>query len=269
MANRVLGFTINIQGTDQAINSAEELRRAIAEVQRALRNASDPTAIERLEESLIDLRARQAEVNAEVREQVRARREELRAVDASSGTYAALSQRLNEMRRRYRDLAAAEQESTDEARDLLGEITLLNRRLVAIDASVGQFQRNVGGYTEALSQFFPRLGNSIGQVGGALQFAQGAAGGFNKALGVLALAVTVFQEVSAALNASIETAKEFNAVQRQIATTAQLTQEALEDSSGTVIAISRTYQEESRDIVNAANTITKEFGVGLPRPGAH
>ena len=264
MANKVLGFTINIQGTDQAITTAEELRRAISEIQKELKKASDTKAIEDLEKKLIDLKARQAEVNAQVREQVKARRAELQATDAVDGSYSRLSKQLNDARRRYKDLAAAEQESTEEAQQLISQITLLDRRLKNIDASVGQFQRNIGGYTEALSQFFPRLGNSIGQVGGALQFAQGAAGGFNKALGVLALAVTVFQEVSAALNASIETAKEFNAVQRQIATTAQLTQEALEDSSGTVIAISRTYQEESRDIVNAANTITKEFGVGLP-----
>lgn len=264
MANKVLGFTINIQGTDQAINTAEELRRAIGEIQKELKKASDTKAIEELEKKLVDLKARQSEVNAEVREQVKERRRELQAVDASSGTYAALSKKLNDARNRYKDLAAAEQESTEEARQLIGEITLLDRRLKAIDGSVGQFNRNVGGYTEALSQFFPRLGSSIGQVGGALQFAQGAAGGFNKAIGFLGVAVTVFGEVSAALNAGIETAKEFNAVQRQIAATAQLTQEALEDSSGTIIAISRTYQEESRDIANAANTLTKEFGIGLP-----
>ena len=264
MANKVLGFTINIQGTDQAINTAEELRRAIGEIQKELKKASDTKSIEELEKKLVDLKARQAEVNAEVREQVKERRRELQAVDASSGTYAALSKKLNDARNRYKDLAAAEQESTDEARKLISEITLLDRRLKAIDGSVGQFNRNVGGYTEALAQFFPRLSSSIGQVGGALQFAQGAAGGFNKAIAFLGVAVTVFGEVSAALNAGIETAKEFNAVQRQIAATAQLTQEALEDSSGTIIAISRTYQEESRDIANAANTLTKEFGIGLP-----
>lgn len=264
MANKVLGFTINIQGTDQAINTAEELRRAIGEIQKELKKASDTKAIEDLEKKLVDLKARQAEVNAEIREQVKVRRQELQATDAVDGAYSRLSKQLNDARRRYKDLAAAEQEGTDEAQKLISEITLLDRRLKAIDSSVGQFQRNVGGYSEALAQFFPRIGNSIGQVGGALQFAQGQAGSFNKALGFLGVAVTIFGEVSAALNAGIETAKEFNEVQRQIATTAQLTQEALEDSSGTVIAISRTYQEESRDIVNAANTLTKEFGVGLP-----
>lgn len=264
MANKVLGFTIQIQGTDTAVNTAEELRRAIAEIQKELKKASDTKAIEELEKKLVDLKARQQEVNAEIREQVKARRQELQATDAVDGSYSRLSKQLNEARRRYKDLAAAEQESTEEAQKLISEITLLDRRLKAIDSSVGQYQRNVGGYTEALSQFFPKLSGSIGQIGGALQFAQQSAGGFNKALGVLLVAVTVFQEVSAALNASIETAKEFNEVQKQIATTQQLTQEALEDSSGTIVAISRTYQQESREIANAANTLTKEFGIGLP-----
>ena len=264
MANKVLGFTIQIQGTDTAINTAEELRRAISEVQKELKKASDTKSIEELEKKLVDLKARQAEVNEEIREQVKARRQELQAVDAVDGTYSKLSKQLNEARRRYKDLAAAEQESSEEAQRLLGEITLLDRRLKFIDASVGQFQRNVGGYTEALSQFFPKLSGSIGQIGGALDFAQGAVGGFNKALGFIAVAVTVFQEISAALDSSIETAKEFNEVQKQIAATQQLTQAALEEGSGTIIAISRTYQEESRDILNAANTLTKEFGIGLP-----
>lgn len=264
MANKVLGFTIQIQGTDTAVNTAEELRRAIAEIQKELKKASDTKSIEELEKKLVDLKARQQEVNAEIREQVKARRQELQATDAVDGSYSRLSKQLNDARRRYKDLAAAEQESTEEAQKLISEITLLDRRLKAIDASVGQYQRNVGGYTEALAQFFPKLSGSIGQIGGALQFAQGAAGGFNKALGILALAVTVFQEVGNAINQGAETAKEFNEVQKQIVTTQQLTQEALEDSSGTIVAISRTYQQESREITNAANTLTKEFGIGLP-----
>ena len=264
MANKVLGFTIQIQGTDTAVNTAEELRRAIAEIQKELKKASDTKSIEELEKKLVDLKARQAEVNAEIREQVKLRRQELQATDAVDGSYSRLSKQLNDARRRYKDLAAAEQESTEEAKQLISEITLLDRRLKAIDATVGQYQRNVGGYTEALGQFFPKLAGSIGQIGSAFQFAQGAAGGFNKALGVILLAVTVFQEVSAAISQTIATAKEFTDVQKQIATTQQLTQEALEQSSGTIVAISRTYQEETRDIANAANTLTKEFEIGLP-----
>lgn len=259
---KVLGFSINIEGTEKAVTTAEELRRAIAGVQKELKAASDTDAIVKLEKELIDLKAAQANVNEEIREQIKARRAEINAVDDTAGAYDKMSRKLNESRKRYKDLAAAGQEFTKESIELRTEITQLDKRLKEIDASVGQFQRNVGGYSEALSQFFPRVSSSIGQVTSGIQAVNGAAGGMNKALGVLFVAVTVFQEISGAITAAVEQGKEFNEVSKRISQTATLTNEALADATGTVVAISRTYQQESRDIVNAGNTLTKEFGIG-------
>ena len=47
-----------------AVETAEELRRTIAEVQKALKKASSVNEIKNLESKLIDLKARQSEVNA-------------------------------------------------------------------------------------------------------------------------------------------------------------------------------------------------------------
>ena len=260
---KVLGFQINIQGTEQSIETAEQLRRAIAEISKELKKTEDVESMRKLEEQLVDLKARQQEVNATIREEVKLRRTEMNAVDDVSGTYDNLSKTLNEQRKRYKDLAAAGKESSAEAIKLRGDINDLDKQLKKIDANVGQFQRNVGGYTEALAQFFPRVSSSIGQVTSGFQAAQGAAGGFNKALGFIGLAATIIMEVSAAFQSAKEAAKEFNEIQRGLAQTTDLATESIKVQSGNIIAIARTYEAQSGDIQRAANTLSKEFGISI------
>jgi phage-related minor tail protein len=258
---KVLGFSINIQGTERAVETAEELRRAIASVRAALKQTEDVQSIKILEKQLTDLRASQQDVNAQIREEIKLRRTELNAVDDASGAYAKMSKTLNDQRKRYKDLAAAGQEFTKEALDIRTEITQLDARLKDIDASVGQFQRNVGGYSQALSQFFPRITQRFGEVQTGFASTAGAAGALNKSLTVLLIAVTVFNEVGAAITAATEASKEFTAVSKRLVQTTRLTGDALKDNVGTIIALSRVYQQESNEIVNAANTVAKEFGI--------
>ena len=258
---KVLGFQINIQGTEQSIQTAEQLKRAIAELQKELKKAGDVETITKLEEQLTDLKARQQEVNATIRDEIKLRRQELTAVDDVSGTYDKLSKTLNEQRKRYKDLAAAGKESSAEAIKLRGDINELDQQLKKIDANVGQFQRNVGGYTQALEQFFPRISSSIGQVSSGFQAAQGAAGGFNKALGVLFVAVSIFQQISELFQQATINAKEFEKAQRDIANVSGLVGASLDEVTAKVRAINKVYGEENKDVINAANTLVKEFGI--------
>jgi len=260
---KVLGFQINIQGTEQSIQTAEQLKRAIAELQKELKKAGDVETIVKLEEQLVDLKARQQEVNATIRDEIKLRRTELNAVDDVTGTYDKLSKTLNEQRKRYKDLAAAGKESSAEAIKLRGDINELDKQLKKIDANVGQFQRNVGGYTQALEQFFPRISSGIGQVTNGFKAAQGAAGGFNKALGFIGLAVTVITGIIDALQSAKETAREFNDIQGRLAQTTNLSKLAIQEQSATIVALSRTYEASTNEILNAANTLSKEFGISL------
>ena len=263
--SKILGFTINIQGTDKAIETSEQLKRAITELQKELKKTEDVDAIKKLEADLVDLKARQAEVNAEVRESIKTRQRELKAVDDTSGTYDQLSKTLNEQRKRYKDLAAAGKDFTAEALQLRGEITELDKRLKKIDADVGQFQRNVGGYTEALSQFFPRVASGIGDISNGFKAAQGAATGFNRALGLLGVAVAIFTAISDAIASANEFSEEFVQIQTRLAQTTDLTNTQIKLQAGAVIAISRTYQQETNDILLAANALSKEFNISFTR----
>lgn len=256
-----LGFSIEILGAQDAVTAAEELRRKITEVQKALKAATSTDDISRLGKELVDLKAKQAEVNKEVREQVRVRQEELTKSNQAGATYRELSKRLNDLRHRYKDMAAAEQEATQEAQDLLQEITLLDRRLKKIDADVGQFQRNVGGYTEALSQFFPRVGGSIGDVSDSLGFLKGQTGALGKGFGGLLVAFTAFNAISDIFAGLNEQIKETRQLQNDIANLTGQTGEALQQGAAQSKAIAETYNESAQEIAVAANTVSKELGV--------
>jgi DNA repair exonuclease SbcCD ATPase subunit len=168
---KVLGFQIEINGTQRAISTSEELRRAIADIGKELKKATDVEVIQKLEKELVDLKARQNEVNKEVRESVKARQAELTGVYKTTGAYDQLAKELNETRKQYKDLAAAEMGSSEEAQVLLRRITQLDTKLKDIDGSVGQFQRNVGNYSSALQGIGSALtGGLIG--GGFVAFAE-------------------------------------------------------------------------------------------------
>lgn len=76
--------------------------------------------------------------------------------------YAMESKRLNDLRKKYKDLALSEGASSKETRKLLNEITALDNKLKKVDASVGQFQRNVGNYGSAMKGFGTQIMGAIG-----------------------------------------------------------------------------------------------------------
>lgn len=69
-----------------------------------------------------------------------------------SSAYNQASARLNDLRKRYKDLAILGRENGKVARGLKQEIDQLDKTLKQVDASVGQFNRNVGNYKESVKE---------------------------------------------------------------------------------------------------------------------
>jgi len=94
-------------------------------------------------------------------------RQEAIATDSTTGAYKKLSNELNVMRARYKDMAVQGKAQTQEATKLLKEITRVDSQLKIIDKSVGQNQREVGNYEgsirRALSMFGP-FGQQLSSV---------------------------------------------------------------------------------------------------------
>jgi|GEM_PF-2597372 len=267
MAKQVVGFEIVIDGLGRSIETATELKRAIAFVNEEIKKTSDVQELKKLEAKLIDLKAAQMEVNKVVREQIKTRNEEITATDKANGAYRKLSKELNDQRNRYKDLAAAEQDTSQEARDLLVSITALDKKLKGIDASVGQFQRNVGGYTEALSNFFPKLGGTIGNVTGLVgDLSSGFAnlgkttGIANIGLGTVGLALTAFSGISAIIDEISQSARAIFDLKLQLENFG-VAAENLDQVAVRAQTIGEIFKVSADEVAVAANTLVNEFGL--------
>ena len=271
MAEKVIGFKIQIEGLAGTIETATQLKRQIADINAELKKTADVDEIKKLEKKLVDLKAAQSLVNDVTREQIKLRKEEIAGIDKSEGAYRRLSKELNDQRKRYKDLAASQQDSTQEAKDLLVSINKLDKELKGIDATVGQFQRNVGGYTEALSNFFPKLGGSLGQVTGAIgglsmgitQLGK-TTGAANISLGAIGIALTAFSAISEIFATVNQTVEETRRLSQQVSNFTQATGSTLQSFVSQSKAIATTYSKDVNEIIVAANTASKELGVTFP-----
>lgn len=264
---QVIGFQIVIDGLGKTVETATELKRAIADVNAELKKTTDVQEIKKLETKLVDLKAAQMEVNKVVKEQIKSRNEEITATDKANGAYRKLSKELNDQRNRYKDLAAAQMTNTQEAKDLLVSINKLDKELKGIDATVGQFQRNVGGYTEALGQFFPKLGGTIGNVTGLVGdlssgFAQlGQTSGIaNIGLGGIGLALTAFSGISAIIDDISQSARAIFDLKLQLENFG-VASENLDQVAVRAQTIGEIFKVSADEVAVAANTLVKEFGV--------
>jgi hypothetical protein len=271
MAEKVIGFKIQIEGLAGTIETATQLKRQIAEINAELKKTADVDEIKKLEKKLVDLKAAQSLVNDVTREQVKLRKEEIAGIDKSQGAYRKLSKELNDQRNRYKDLAAAEQESSQEAQDLLVSINALDKKLKGIDATVGQFQRNVGGYTEALSQFFPKLGGTIGNVTGLVGdlssgFAQlgQSTGVANIGLGAVGLGLAAFEGISNILADIKQSVKEVTDLKIAFENFG-FAGEQLDNVAAKAQSLGEVFEENSAQVAIAANTISKEFGIPIEK----
>jgi hypothetical protein len=96
--------------------------------------------------------------------EARLRKEAKAQADANSA-YTKASNRLNELRKSYKDLAVAGNENSTEARKMKREIDSLDKTLKRVDGNVGQFQRNVGNYSSAFSKMGGVLRSTMGLLG--------------------------------------------------------------------------------------------------------
>lgn len=87
-----------------------------------------------------------------------------KALLSAKGSYVEMSQTLGQLRNAYRQLSKEQREGTV-GTEMLGQIKLLDAELKEVDASMGNFQRNVGGYEEALKQVLPPQAGLIVDLG--------------------------------------------------------------------------------------------------------
>lgn len=87
-----------------------------------------------------------------------------KSVDALPGSYAALNAELVQARKNYKELTPEERANAEVGGVMLKRIQELDSELKSLDASMGQYQRNVGNYKSALEG----VGDSLSHLPGGI-----------------------------------------------------------------------------------------------------
>ena len=165
MAREVI-IDVNIQGTKDVLSLQKEIRQ----LKKEIKSTEEGTvAYDKLVEKLTLAQSKLVGARKDAREF----RNEIIAQDKTNGAYDRLNAKLNVSRRRMKDLAASGKTNTAAFKKLRQEVNLLDKQLKKVDASTGQFQRNVGNYRSALSGGIRGIGVGFGGGG----FGGGGRGG--------------------------------------------------------------------------------------------
>jgi hypothetical protein len=201
MANTVVGFSINIDG----VQNIDQLNQAIKDTQKSLNGLTVGTEeYTKTAEKLAKLKAEQAGIKKQQDDLNKSFKE----TSGALGAYDQLSNKLNRLRKEYKDLAVSGKGSEKSTQDLLKQIQALDAQLKETDASVGQFQRNVGNYGEAFEAVAGNLG-SVGQVAGQAVGGVRALGlAFKAALGPIGLIIAAIGLVVGSIKAFFTSSEE-------------------------------------------------------------
>lgn len=149
-----LGSAQDINSMTSAYNTATSAAQAKLKVDKEIleQEAKLSTVLNektgKMNDNLVEL-AKLRLANEEARKQAKELAKEELGLNSE---YQKQSKTLNDLRKQYKDLALQNKGNTQEAKALLQQITSLDKKLKDVDATVGQHQRNVGAYKEALSQ---------------------------------------------------------------------------------------------------------------------
>lgn len=188
----------------QQITVNKEL--AATKEQNAKINAKLAAAQTKENQELVKNKVRLQEANKAAKQRAK---ESLGLVSA----YDRESRRLNDLRKRYKNLAVQERQNSKEAKDLLKNITNLDKKLKDIDKTVGQSQRNVGNYGDALKE----LQSTTGVFGREIALLQGVMKSLNTAFAKS----TAVSEVNTVATETNAVAKSTNATTTIVLTRAQ------------------------------------------------
>ena len=140
MAETEIIKIINIK-TDAAINSVRELKNYINDLRNDLVKVDKGS--KEYEETLQEIAKAQSKLTEVTRDSKN-------AMNYAEGSYKALNQELVNLRNEYRNLSAEERNSAEVGGRILTRIQELDTELKSIDATMGQYTRNVGNYKSAV-----------------------------------------------------------------------------------------------------------------------
>lgn len=135
------GLADLILKTDELTESTKKQKLIIDDLEKAKL---------RLAKSQQDEAVELQKLNLLTKEQNQANKEAAKQALGLTTEYDRLSKQLNENRKKVKDLRLSNRELSESEKQLINDTEALDKQLKQVDASVGQYQRNVGNYSGAL-----------------------------------------------------------------------------------------------------------------------
>lgn len=171
-------FEIELKGVDKEIERLVELQNEIKKTNAQLKELSktEGKSDEEINQAtadrakytkeLIEQKAEMKALNAAINNQVKAQSLLNKENNAARGSIEQLSLQLSRLKKEYRELSKEEREGA-KGKELLNKIQATDKEVKSLDASMGNYQRNVGNYksaTEALGSAFTKVAGVVGGV---------------------------------------------------------------------------------------------------------
>jgi hypothetical protein len=144
----------------RAVQSVNQVSKEMLKLEKQRKVASAQLALAETQEAKAV-----ALTKYQLQQKKKAVKDEIIAEKGLIREYKKQSTRLNDLRKKYKDLILVQGKETRATRKLRKEITTLDSRLKRVDARVGQFQRSVGNYGKAfgkVSGVLSRFGLAVG-----------------------------------------------------------------------------------------------------------
>lgn len=268
---KVVGFRIQIEGTDEQIRELKSIQKEIDDltaVQKTL-NKTGQRATKEFQENQIALKELRAEQRA-VSSQVKTQNQGLKNLGNSYNDLTRQNRILSRQLRQIQDPLGRGKQEFDE---LSRTINTNTDKLKEMDAAMGRQFRNVGNYSSALDGLsdilqgiVPGLGNlkggldQVNQQGGQSTATIGSLGrGMIAALGPAAIAGTVIAAGTAVFNLQ----QKFEALRKEVNLLTGATGDELDQVTAAVNATAETFDKEFNEVLRSANALSKAFGISL------
>ena len=164
--------TVDVSG---AVDSLEEMRREVETSGYSFKSLGDAKKyIDMLRASLIDLEDDSDEYEDRVKEIDTVQQKLNKAMKVTGTTLKSAEGSYNALSKKMSDLKKAFKQTNDEAerKVLAKEIASINNQLKEMDASIGNYQRNVGNYQQAFTAGITGIAEKIEALGNPLAIAK-------------------------------------------------------------------------------------------------
>lgn len=218
-------FNKSVKETKTVIDNLTKAEAKELELQKEISKLKTDPIYQKQAKEIERLRQEKNAINKATREEVQSERN-------VNNEYARLSKTLNDLRNKYKNLAVAGKQNTKEAKDLLAQITPLDKKLKQVDETVGQSFRKIGDYGSGLNGLTSRIKGLL-------------------TIGVATSLVNGLVEVNKEVRKGTQLAKTFF----------DLSNEGARELTVKARGLSQAYGLELNDTLETANVLSKQFGV--------